>query len=323
MSKCLCGCMEEVDQSKSRGERKLFFSDKCRVKYNSNKRKLSVTKDSNAIIKPIIRYPGAKWSRADWIIKHLPTFRMYVEPYFGSGAIFFSLLEAPEYAVLNDKSRSVVNLFEMIRTRGPELCAQVELTPWARDEYDAAYQLTGDPLEDARCFLVRCWQAHGTRLNAKTGWRNRGSADGGLTYSLWNQVPDRIAAVIEKLKYAEIENRDALEIIERYSDDEHCLMYVDPPYMMATRTGPLYEHEMAKDSEHIALLDALCKHVGPVVLSGYAHPLYDERLKDWQRVTKQSAVEKGQTRIEVLWLNAKAKRNQVSHKAVSLFDEVV
>jgi DNA adenine methylase len=157
--------------------------------------------------------------------------------------------------------------------------------------------------------------AHGTRLNAKTGWRNRGSADGGLTYSLWNQVPERIAVVIEKLKYAEIENRNALEIIERYSDDPDALMYVDPPYVLDTRAGALYEHEM-RNQEHIDLLNALDKHVGPVVLSGYAHPLYDERLEHWQRITKQSAVEKGQTRIEVLWLNKKAQRRQIG-----LFDE--
>jgi DNA adenine methylase len=309
--KCLCGCMQEVETFTSRGTRKLFYSDACKSRYNRKKRSVvTVSQEKGQVIKPITRYPGAKWARAGWIIEHFPPFRTYVEPFFGSGAVFFSLPEPPEYAVLNDKSRSVVNLFEMIRTRGPELCAAVELTPWARDEYDASFQQTGDPLEDARRFLVRCWMAHGTRLNAKTGWRNRGSADGGLTYTLWNQVPERIAAVIEKLKYAEIENRDALEVIERYSDDSDALMYVDPPYMLGTRSGALYEHEMLRDQEHLDLLDALDKHVGPVVLSGYAHPLYDDRLKRWERVTKQSAVEKGQTRTEVLWLNAKAQRRQ-------------
>lgn len=318
MSKCLCGCNADIDVSQSRGETKMFVDNVHQQRYYRyhKKHNATITQNKNKPVKPITRYPGAKWSRAGWIIPYFPRFRTYVEPYFGSGAVFFSLPEVPEYAVLNDKSKSVVNLFEMIRTRGPELCAMVELTPWARDEYDASFQQTGDPLEDARRFLVRCWQAHGTRLNGKTGWRNRGSDDGGMTYSLWNQVPERIAVVIEKLKYAEIENREALEIIERYSDDEDALMYVDPPYMLSTRNGALYEHEMVHDQEHIDMLDVLDKHVGPVVLSGYAHPLYDERLKHWQRVTKQSAVEKGQTRIEVLWLNAKAKRQQLS-----LFDE--
>ena len=263
-------------------------------------------------VKPILRYPGAKWLRAEWIISHFPPFRTYVEPYFGSGAVFFSLPTPPEYAVLNDKSRSVVNLFEMLRTRGPELCALVELTPWARDEYDASYELTGDPLEDARRFLVRCWQAHGTRLNGKTGWRNRGSAQGGMTYMLWNQLPERIAAVIGRLKYAEIENREALDIIARFADQEDCLLYVDPPYHFATRSGALYEHEMKDDRAHVELIEALDRCQGMVVLSGYAHPIYDSRLAHWQRVTMPSLAEHGKVQTEVLWLNAKAARRQLS-----------
>lgn len=320
MSKCLCGCNTDIDGSQSRGEPKLFVNNVHQQRYYRRRKKhnVTITQAGNESPKPILRYPGAKWSKARWIVKHLPPFRTYVEPYFGSGAVFFSLPTVPEYAVLNDKSKSVVNLFEMLRTRGPELCALVELTPWARDEYDAAYQISGDSLEDARRFLVRCWQAHGTRLNGKTGWRNRGSSDGGLTYSLWNQLPDRIAAVVEKLKCAEIENREALDVIARFSDQEDCLLYVDPPYVLSTRSGALYEHEMKDEKEHVQLIKALEKHMGPVVLSGYAHPLYDQHLSHWQRVTSPSLAENGKVQTEVLWLNRSAQQRQLS-----LFEEVI
>lgn len=260
--------------------------------------------------KPVLKYPGSKWLRAPWIIEHFPAYRTYVEPYFGSGGVFFSLETSPKYAVLNDKSGSVVNLFKVIRERCPELAAAIEMTPWSREEYDASYQPpTGNPLEDARRFLVRCWMAHGTRLNGKTGFRNRGSADGGMTYALWNQLPERLLAIVDRLKCAEIENRDALEIIERFADQDDCLLYVDPPYMLQTRSGALYEHEM-NDSDHVQLLTMLEKHSGPVVLSGYAHALYDEMLKRWQRVEMSSLAEKGSVRTEVIWLNKKASRNQ-------------
>lgn len=186
MVKCSCG--NDFEPRQTGGREQQYCSARCcsRMRKQRNRDKKDVTVETfitlpyqtnvpQKKIKPPLKYPGAKWSRAQWIIGQLPTFRTYVEPYFGSGAIFFSLDAVPEYAVLNDKSKSVVNLFEMIRTRGPELCAQIELTPWARDEYDASFEQTGEPLEDARRFLVRCWQAHGTRLNGKTGWRNRGS----------------------------------------------------------------------------------------------------------------------------------------------------
>jgi len=73
---------------------------------------------------------------------------------------------------------------------------------------------------------------------------------------------------------------------------------------------------MKDEQEHIRLMEALDKHVGPVVLSGYAHPLYDTHLAHWQRITMPSLAEKGKVRTECLWLNAKAQRRQLS-----LFDE--
>ena len=260
-------------------------------------------------VKPVLKYPGSKFLAAPWIVQQFPAHRMYCEPFFGSGAVFFTMQPA-EYEVINDRNASVVNLFRVIRERGADLTAAIELTPWARDEYEASYHATGDSFEDARRFLVRCWQAHGTRLSHRTGWRNRGSADGGATTALWNQLPERILALVSRLKHAEIESRPALEVITRYADDSDCLIYADPPYTLDTRGGrKLYEDEMT-DADHVALLDALEQHSGPVVLSGYANHLYDERLKHWQRVELPTLAEKGQVRLEVLWLNARAGRNQ-------------
>lgn len=55
--------------------------------------------------------------------------------------------------------------------------------------------------------------------------------------------------------------------------------------------------------DHIELLDILDQHPGPVILSGYAHQVYDERLNHWRRVTREVAAEAGAKRQEVLWIN--------------------
>jgi len=42
-------------------------------------------------MKAIIRYPGSKWSIAEWIIAHFPAEyekMIYVEPFAGSGALY-------------------------------------------------------------------------------------------------------------------------------------------------------------------------------------------------------------------------------------------
>ena len=42
------------------------------------------------MIEPILRWPGAKWRIAPWITSLFPRHEVYCEPFFGSGAIFFT-----------------------------------------------------------------------------------------------------------------------------------------------------------------------------------------------------------------------------------------
>jgi len=215
----------------------------------------------------------------------------------------------------------VVNLFKVIRERPEELAALIEMTPWARDEYYASYERTGDELEDARRFLVRCWQAFGAKTCGQPGWRHE--AKGTMrasTVSTWLVLPKRILDIADRLRQAQIENKNALELLKMYHYPD-CLIYADPPYLLNTRSGKLYAREMTV-KEHEELLEALNRHPGPVLLSGYACPLYDERLKHWTRKTAQAWAEGGRKREEVLWLNPVASELN-EYRQLSLLDKGV
>lgn len=249
----------------------------------------------------VLRYPGSKWTLAQAIASQFRAHSHYVEPFFGSGAVFFSKPEVP-HEVLNDSNGSVVNLFRMLRDHTDELCWLLETTPWSRQEYDQSDRLTGDPLEDARRFVVRCWQAHASDLAKKTGWKTRGVRQraGGMSHR-WQKVPEQLRLLAWRLSDAEIENRPALEVIARHAGPD-CLIYADPPYPHSVRTQRMYGNEMS-DDDHVQLLETLLAHPGPVVVSGYASELYDEALGDWQRVTmKAPKAEKAAVRTEVLWV---------------------
>lgn len=257
-------------------------------------------------IKPILKYPGAKWNLAEWIISHFPAHAHYVEPYFGSGAVFFNKKPA-KHEVINDLSGDVVNLFRVIREDGERLAALIEMTPWAREEYELSYTPTDEPMERARRFVVKSWQGHAgvmdRTIDNKSGWSSQGTS---LSYvcpaEKWRRLPPRILATARRFgPPTEVENRPALEILARHVSPG-VLIYADPPYPLSTRNGKLYLHEMT-DADHSALLDALDAHPGPVVLSGYHCALYDDRLKHWHAREKQAQAEKGNTRTEVLWLN--------------------
>lgn len=253
-------------------------------------------------IKPILKYPGAKWNCANWIIGHFPAHMHYVEPFFGSGAVFFNKAPA-RHEVINDLSGDVVNLFRVIRDDGERLAALIEMTPWAREEYELSYQPCDDPIERARRWLVNAWQGHKQGGWITTGTKIPGVSGAGRYYpEYWTRIPTRILETMARLRTADIEQQPADKLLQRYATPD-VLLYLDPPYVFSTRRGQrLYAHEMT-DADHLTLLDALDAHPGPVVLSGYHCALYDDRLAHWSTRERRAQAEKGNTRTEVLWLN--------------------
>lgn len=248
----------------------------------------------------ILHYPGSKWSLAEWIISHMPPHQTYLEPFFGSGAVLFNK-QPVVLETINDLSGDVVNLFRMIRDRPTELTQAIQWTPYARDEYKAAHIPSTDEIERARRFLVRCWQSIRVKTGSISGWRCRSTTNDAYRVRQWNDLPSNIALVAERLKQVQIENRPALQVIARYNHPE-VLIYVDPTYLLGERNGAIYENEMT-EFDHEELLNALQRHSGPVLLSGYDSPLYSRHLGGWRREERQQIIESGQIRTEVLWLN--------------------
>lgn len=262
--------------------------------------------------RPVMRYHGGKWRLASWVISHFPPHRVYVEPYGGAGSVL--LKKAPAFAeIYNDLDDGIVNLFRVLRD--PEQAEQLrrlcELTPFARAEFQAAYELTDDPIEAARRILVRSWMGHGASgvRQHKTGFRVNPHRQRTTATMDWNGWPEAVPAMVRRLRDVTIEHRPAVEIIAQ-QDDPHTLFYLDPPYPFSTRSqkrkrGDLYHgyrHEM-KDADHEAMLELVGRLEGMVVISGYGCELYDDALADWRRVETKAFADRGEERTEVLWIN--------------------
>lgn len=68
-------------------------------------------------MKAICKYPGSKWSLAQWIISFFPdNYHSYLEPCFGSGAVLFNKPRS-NIETVNDLDGNVVNLFQWIKKR--------------------------------------------------------------------------------------------------------------------------------------------------------------------------------------------------------------
>ena len=115
-------------------------------------------------VERILKYPGSKWRIADKLVALIPEHHTYLEPFFGSGAVFF---RKPPSAIelINDLDDNIPNLFRCIRDMPEELSRIVATTPYARYEYERAFDNTdeSDSLRKAADFLITCWQGHGFR----------------------------------------------------------------------------------------------------------------------------------------------------------------
>ena len=287
-----------------------------RVKGVSSLRSASgeVEKVTLPLTRPALRYHGGKWRLAPWIISYFPPHRVYVEPFGGAGSV---LLRKPRaYSeVYNDRWRRVVDVFTVLRdpVQAAELRRRLELTPFSRDEFEAAdeetHEAEADIIERARLTIIRSFMGHGsesTRADSSTGFRSNSNCNHTTPAHDWANWPAVVPAYVERLAGVVIENQDAALVMERH-DGPDTLHYCDPPYPHSTRTlRHGYAFEMT-DDDHCDFADALSRLQGMVVVSGYPCELYDGLFSGWHRVETTALADGARKRTEVLWLNERAE----------------
>ncbi len=253
------------------------------------------------ITRPALHYLGSKWTIAPWVIEHLPEHTTYVEPFGGGAAVLLRKEQSP-VEVYNDLDSGVVNFWRVLRSRSQELLPLIQATPWAREEYEHAWEPCEDELEAARRFFLRCWMSYMGSTDRPTGWRANARTRSGFI-PLWGQE-ERLLAVAERMRSVQFEHDNALSVIRRF-DGPETLFYCDPPYVASTRTSARgYAFEM-DDTAHHALLDMLLSVEGKVVLSGYPSALYARDLKThgWRCVSRESRTRDPKARrTECLWI---------------------
>ncbi|MBV4507731.1 DNA adenine methylase [Pseudomonas sp. BW13M1] len=267
---------------------------------------------------PVIRYHGSKFRLASWVTQYFPRHTCYVEPFGGAAGV---LMQKPRsYAeVYNDLDGDIVNLFRVLQDPKSRvaLFEAVVLTPYARQEFERAWEPSEDPVERARRTIIRAQMGFGSAGATKgiTGFRIDTKREYGTAQSLWLEYPESIATIGQRLTGVLIENRPAIEVMQAH-DARTTLHYVDPPYVHETRyknaqSGRYYRHEM-DDRQHADLLKSLLELEGMVALSGYPSELYDDTLTGWTRHTTSARISAGRgtaCRTECLWLNPACQRS--------------
>lgn len=271
-------------------------------------------KKARPLMKPPLAFFGGKQLLAGEICAALyqsPNWgerSIYVEPYFGGGAVFFAK-EPQRVEVINDLNGRLVTFYRVAKDPKsyPRLKEMICGTPYARSELERARRvLRGEEAAGEVETAWAVWAAQGMAINAKWlgsfGYRRAPGASRGKGF---HNRKARLEGLCGRLQNATIESGDALRVISRY-DSEAALFYLDPPYAGARQE---YGAPRFGDDELKGLLVALRGIKGRFVLSSFPHPLLAEaaRAAGWRVAEKAQAYclqeRKGEKKRELLAAN--------------------
>lgn len=191
-----------------------------------------------------------------------PGWLHYVEPYFGAGAVLFSMDPTGISEVVNDLDVTLTTFWRVLadQERFAEFVRRVQATPCSSREYQLAaarlehpWEYHNDVLAAADFFIVNRQSRQALGKCFSTLVRNRTRRGMNELASSWTSAIDGLPDVHARLQRVVIECMDAIALIRR-EDGPRTLLYLDPPYYPDTRTVVgTYKHEMSQRAHAILL----------------------------------------------------------------------
>jgi DNA adenine methylase len=205
------------------------------------------------------------------IVPLIPKHTVYVEPFAGGAAVFFSkpwpaVTDKSHYReVINDKDERLVNFYRVLQDDGDELVRRLSLTLYSEAEYRRAKDLSigDDAIDAAARYFVNVNQSFVNKING--GWGR--SVFGQNTAATWATCIERLPEYLDRMATVHIACDDALKIIKQW-DSPQTFFYCDPPYPK-TNCGDYKGYEVADLQQLVNTLEA-CQ--GSFILSNYDQP---------------------------------------------------
>lgn len=255
-------------------------------------------------MKTPISYYGGKQSMLKHILPIIPEHRVYIEPFFGGGAVFWAKEES-EVEIINDYNGMVVNFYQQLKSNFDELKTLIDSTPYSREVYKQAMVIYNNPyifspVHKAWAFWVGTIQGFSNKIGS---WRSstQRSKESLLNF---NKKAAFERSLSYRLEFVQIEHKNAVELIKK-QDSPDSFFYVDPPYVDSNQG-----HYGGYTQEHFdELLEVLSSLKGKFLLSSYPNDNLNKYRKEfnWQSSDKEMNLSSSRTgnkrKIEALTAN--------------------
>lgn len=218
----------------------------------------------------ILKRLGNKNNIAKEIQKHFPPHKIYIEPFFGAGGMFFNKPKA-KYNIVNDLDSDVFNLFNVVMNQKEELEKAFYMMPIHSDLLDYwKINKETEPIKKALSFL----------LSSNMTWLGIGDKIHTALKNHKKPFEENIDKTNEMLKDVIFNNLDVVDFFKNISfrgldEINKTLIYCDPPYL---GTNDNYSNSFTEEQSK-ELFDTLEETGCKFAMSEFDHPFILEQAK--------------------------------------------
>lgn len=258
-------------------------------------------------MKTPITYYGGKQKLAKTILSMIPSHKMYIEPFVGGGAIFFSKSKS-ELEVINDTNRALINFYAVAQRDFVALEREVTISLHSRSLFNDASVVYNNPhmfneIKYAWSVWALAAMGFAGMLDSTYGYDLKRNT---VAKKITNKRINFTDEVAIRLQGVNIKRDDAIKIIKRY-DQIDAFHYCDPPYF----NSDCGHYDGYSKDDFDTLLKTLESIKGKFMLSSYPSDILKSYTKNngWYQWEKESTVsvavkkQNAKRKIEVITAN--------------------
>ncbi len=254
---------------------------------------------------------GSKRRLAKTILGYFPEHDMYIEMFFGTGAIFFEK-EIAKFNILNDLDNLVYSLWSIMRNKEKreELVEILRQTPYHQTVFNEMRKSSENtPIYNAlRLLVLSNFSLLGAMDTMKFGFTNAKKL---LIQKLvdFNSSLGDGAKRIEEAQFTSCDFRRVLKEISFRTDrdKDRAFIYADPPYL---NTSNKYKTPKFKEQDFSDLVDILVSSGIRFAISEFDNPFVLEKCKDLNIIILGERQNLKNRRTEILITNYNIEENK-------------
>lgn len=247
---------------------------------------MSVKTTKAPVAKPILKWAGGKTQMLGELMPRVPkTYGRYIEPFFGGGALFFSL--KPENAIIADSNPELINMYLQVAHHVDDVIECLQKYENTSEMFYEVRSLDWQTLPKAEA-AARTIYLNKTCFNGL--YRVNRSGQFNTPFGKYKNPKicdiDALRLASEALRKADILCGDYILVLEHYAHPGD-FVFLDPPYLPISENSDFkrYTKEQFYEDDHVELakmIDTLHERGCYVILTNSNHPLVHQLYEQYK-----------------------------------------